>query len=306
MIRISLRLVASVAAAAALVPAVTGATAAAASQSGTPPTHLGATWDAPNTSAKIYDSDAIRATVSKTVQQSATDNPVCDLYTATYTLTFTAVNGHHLTSQVIEGDDFSEGFQALDTTVFAMTPDGGTIFEQAPTQQLWFLKGTHQTSSQCPPDLRTTNHVEIYVSGKGHRIHHSIVRPPSKSQLAGVWTWPTGVQLFNPPRLGVNLNIYQEQGQPQGACQVTETELDVTFTAKDPARIIAVGIHSPGSPIRYQNGNADSYQLGVVGEQWFLTGTNEKSHRCPADRVSQDRIEIYTDARSSGDSDHQG
>ena len=300
MIRLSMRLVASAAAVAALVPAITGATAAAASQSSTPSTHLGATWDAPNTTAKIYDSDAIRATVSKTVQQSATDNPVCDLYIATYTLTFTAINGHHITSQVIDGDDFSKGFQALDTTVFAMTPTGGTIFEQAPTQQLWFLKGTHQTSAECPPDLRTTNHVEIYVSGKGPRITRSIVRPPSKSHLAGVWTWPTGVQLLSPPRLGVNLNIFQEQGQ-QGPCQSIESEIDVSFTAKDPARIIAVGIRSPGSPIQYQNGNADSYLLGTVGEQWFLTGTHKKSHKCPADTLSQNRIEIYTDAQSSGD-----
>ncbi|HEU5271757.1 MAG TPA: hypothetical protein VFU36_17660 [Jatrophihabitans sp.] len=299
-----MRLLASVAAAAALVPAVTGATAAAASQSSAPPTHLGATWDAPNTTAKIYDSDAIRATVSKTVQQSATDNPVCDLYIATYTLTFTAINGHLLTSQVIEGDDFSQGFQALDTTVFAMTPDGGTIFEQAPTQQLWFLKGTQQKSSQCPPDLRTTNHVEIYVSGKGHRITHSIVRPPSKSHLAGVWTWPTGLQLFSPPRLGVDLEVYQELEQPQGPCQNTFTEIDVRVTAKQSVRIIAVGVRAPGLPIRYQNGNSDSYGLGTGQNEWFLTGTHKKSSKCPRDTLSENRIEIYTDAQSSGDEDH--
>jgi len=303
MIRISLRLVATVAAAAALVPAVTGATAAAASQSSTPPTHLGATWDAPNTAAKIYDSKAIRATVAETVQQSATDNPVCDLYTATYTLTFTAINGHRLTSQVIQEDSYSSGFRVLDTTVFAMTPDGGTIFEQAPTQQLWFLKGTQQKSAECPPDLRTTNHVEIYVSGKGPQIHHSIVKPPAKSHLAAVWTWPTGLQLFSPPRLGVDLNVYQELEQPQGPCQATFTEVDVTFTAKEAVRILAVGLRSPGSPIQYQNGNSDSYQLGTGQHQWFLTGTHKRSGKCPADTLSQNRIEIYTDAQSSGAED---
>jgi hypothetical protein len=299
MIRISLRLLASVVVAAALVPAVTDATAAAASQTSTPPTHLGATWDAPNTAVKVYDSKAIRGTVAKTVQQSATDNPLCDLYIATYTLTFTAINGHHLTSQVIQGDDFSAGFQALDTTVFAMTPGGATIFEQAPTQQLWFLKGTQQKSAECPLDLRTTNHVEVYVSGKGHKVTHSIVKPPSKSQLAAVWTWPTGVQLYSPPRLGVNLNIYQELEQPEGPCQATFTEVDVTFTTKDAARIIAVGLRSPGSPIQYQNGNSDSYGLGIGQHEWFLTGTHKKSRKCPADTLSQNRIEIYTDTRSS-------
>jgi hypothetical protein len=301
MIRISSRLIATLAAAAVVVPAITASTvASAASEPSSPPTHLGATWDAPNTQAKIYDSKAISATVAKTVQQSPTDNPVCDLYIATYTITFTALNGHHITAEVTHDDGFGESFTALDTTVFAMTPDAAVLSDQAPTQQLWFLKGTQQTSAQCPPDLRTTNHVEIYVDGKGRKIARSIVRPPSRSHLAGVWTWPTGLQLLSPPRLGVNLNVYQEQGQ-QGPCQSIETEIDVTFTAKDPARIIAVGIHSPGSRIQYQNGNADSYQLGTVGQQWFLTGTHRKSRKCPADTLSQDRIEIYTDARSIDD-----
>jgi hypothetical protein len=105
------------------------------------------------------------------------------------------------------------------------------------------------------------------------------------------------VQLFSPSRLGVNLNVYQEQGQ-LGPCQSIKTEIDVTFTAKDPARIIAIGYHSPGTPIHYQNGNSNSYQLGTVGEQWVLTGTHKKSDKCPADTLSQDRIEIYTDIRS--------
>ena len=303
MIRISPRLLVTLAVAAVVVPAISASTAvAAAPQSSTPPTHLGATWDAPNTKAKIYDPKAIQATVSKTVQQSPTDNAVCDLYTATYTLTFTAINGHHLTAQVTQDDGFGESFTALDTTVFTMTPDAVIASEQAPTQQLWFLKGTQQKSDQCPPDLRTTNHVEIYVSGKGPKINHSIVRPPSRNHLAAVWTWPTGVQIVNPPRLTVNLNVYQELGQPQGPCQATENEIDVTFTvSSDTTRIIAVGYHSPGSPTHYQNGNSDSYQLGTVGYHWFLTGTHKKSHKCPADTVSQDRIEIYTN--TTGDSE---
>jgi hypothetical protein len=300
MIRLSGRLAVTMAAAIALIPMVTGVTADAAAQPGTSPSHLGATWDAPNTKAKIYDTDAIRATVSKTVQQSATDNPVCDLYIATYTLTFTAVNGHRLTSQGIYGDDYSVGFQVLDTTVFSMVPGGaGTIFEQAPTQQLWFRKGTQQTSTECPPNLRTTNHVEIYVDGKGHPIRHSIVKPPSKNELAAVWTWPTGVRLYGPPRLGVNLSIFQELEPPEGVCQATATEVDLTFTTRTAARIIAVGIRSPGSPIQYQNGNSDNFGLGIVQHQWFLTGTHKKSGKCPADTLSQDRIEIYTDARST-------
>lgn len=306
MIRTSLRVIA-LAAAAALVPAGSTATATAAPQPTTTQqqsaSHLGATWDAPNTRVKIYDPHAVSATVVKTIQQSVTDNPVCDLYIATYTLTFTAINGHRLTAEVTQDDNFGESFTALDTTVFKMTPDAVVASDQAPTQQLWFLKGTHQSSAQCPPNLRTTNHVEIYVSGKGPRITHSIVRPPSERHLAAVWTWPTGVRISSPPRITVNLNIYQELGTPQGACQETETEIDVSFTAREPARIIAVGVHAPGTPTHYQNGNADSFVLGAVGHEWFLTGTHTKSRRCPADTVSTDRIEVYTDVLSFGDAD---
>lgn len=278
-------------AAAAPAPSVTAAKPATQSTS-----HLGSTWDAPDTMVRILDRREVTGSVSVSTVRTPTDNTVCTLYTSTFTLRWQAIGGHKLTAVVTEDDGFGYGWRALDTTTWNMTPTGEVVDEQAPVVTQWYLNGTHRPSPLCPAGTRTINHVEIYVDGAPrHEPTRSIVKPPSRNHLAAVWTWPTQVSILAPPRVAVSLNEYHEIEQPDGPCEAHFTEIDVSFTALGSARIVAVGIRAPGQPMQYQNGNTDSYVLGVGAHEWFLTGTDTKSALCPADTVSVDRVEVYTD-----------
>jgi hypothetical protein len=259
--------------------------------------HLASTWDAADAKVRILDRRAVTATASvSTVRTPSSDNALCNAYTSTFTLRWNAIGGHKLTAVVTHDYGFGLGWRALDTTTWQMTPAGQVMDEKAPVVTRWFLKGTHRHSALCPNDTGTTNHVEIYVDGPPrHEPTHSIVKPPSRDHLAGVWTWPSGVTVPRPARVAVSLNVYREIEQPVGVCEAHFTEIDVTFTALGSARIIAVGVRAPGQPIQYQNGNAASFGLGVGSHEWFLTGTHTKSDLCPADTISTDRIEVYTD-----------
>ncbi len=258
--------------------------------------HLASTWDAPDTRARILDRHAVRATVSVSTVRTPGDNPLCTAYTSTFTLRWQAIGDHRLTAVVTHDDGFGYGWRALDTIRWEMTPAGQVLDEQAPVVTRWYLNGTHRQSARCPMDIRTVNHVEIYVDGAPrHELTRSIVKPPSRNHLAAVWTWPDRVRIVAPARVAVSLNEYHEIEQPDGPCEAHFTEIDVTFTALGAARIIAVGVQAPGQPIQYQNGNTDSYGLGTTSHEWFLTGTDTRSELCPADTFSTDRIEIYTD-----------
>jgi hypothetical protein len=259
--------------------------------------HLGSTWDAPDAKVRILDHQAVTATVSVSTVRTPSDNALCTAYTSTFTLSWQALAGHKLTAVVTHDDGFGYGWRALDTTTWEMTPAGQVFDEQAPVVTQWYLNGTHRQSPLCPADTRTINHVEIYVDGAPrHEPNRSIVKPPSRNHLAAVWTWPDQVSVVPPAaRVSVSLSEYHEIEQSEGPCEAHFTEIDVTFTALGSARIIAVGVRQPGYPIQYQNGNTDSYGLGTTSHEWFLTGTNTKSELCPADTVSTDRIEVYTD-----------
>lgn len=258
--------------------------------------HLGSTWDAPDAKARILDHQAVTATVSVSTARAPGDNALCTAYISTFTIRWQALGDHKLTAVVTHDDGFGYGWRALDTTTWEMTPTGQVLDEQAPVVTQWYLNGTHRLSALCPADTSTINHVEIYVDGAPrHEPTRSIVKPPSKNHLAAVWSWPDQVRIVPPARVAVSLNVYHEIEQPQGPCEAHFTEIDVTFTALGSARIIAVGIRAPGQPIQYQNGNTDTYGLGTTSHEWFLTGTNTKSELCPADIVSTDRIEVYTD-----------
>ena len=265
--------------------------------------HLGSTWDAPARQVRVQDPAAVSATVKTATVVTSTADPRCDLYTTTFTLRWVARGGHRLTAVVTQYDDFSSIWRALDSTTYTMSPDGVVLDEQAPVVQRWFLRGTHLTSAACPRDTRTTNHVEIYVDGppRGHQPA-SIVKPPSRDHLAVIWSFPLSVRTFAPARVTVSTSVYEEIEAPVGPCEAHFTEVDLTFQAVGNARIIAVGLRRPGEPVIYQNGDSDQFGLGVGSHQYFLTGTSQRSSLCPPDQLSQDRIEIYTDAVSHGHS----
>ena len=259
--------------------------------------HVGSTWDASDTMAHIQDPTAVAATVSADKVLTPTDNPVCDLYTTTFTIAWQAAAGRTLTAVVVEDDSYGYGWRALETSNWTMTPSGQVWDEQSPVVQNWYLKGTHRSDPNvCPRGSRTINRVEIYVDGPApHPGAGSSIKPPSRNHLAVVWTWPDQVRVLDPARVSVSLSFYYELESSEGLCEAHVTELDTRFTAIGSARIIAVGVRSFGTSMHYQNGDTDSYVLGTVAHEYFLTGTTTKSSLCPADQVSTDRIDIYTD-----------
>lgn len=265
-----------------------------------PPTHIGSTFDVLDRGVlHIQDHSAVTADVSAKTVLVPTSNTACDEYTTTYTITWTARDGHLLTSVIEHYDDFSLSYTALGTKTFSMTPDAVVRSDQSPTISRWFVKGTHKRDPKlCPRDIRVVNHVEIWVDGKQrHPEPSAIVRPPSREHLAAVWQWRTDVDIVKPARVDVTLNTYRETGTGD-TCYSVQTELDVNVTAIGSNRIIAVGVRAPGQDIAYQRGDAASWGLGIVGQSYFLNGTHKKSRLCPRDTLSQDRIEIYTEATS--------
>lgn len=283
-------------------PAAAASTSASTSASATDASHLGSTWDAPDAGARIQDHRAVTADVAVDTVLTPTDNAVCELYVSTFTITWRALAGHTLTGVVTEDDGFGYGSRTIESTIWTMTPSGEVFDQQSPVVRTWYLTGTHRSDpAVCPRDSRTINHVEIYVDGAGrHPTTRSVVRPPSRNHLAAVWTWPDVATVVDPARVAVTQTFFEEVGAPTGLCEPRFLEVDLTVTAIGSARIIAVGIHSPGTPIQYQRGDSDTYVLGIGGNEWFLTGTRTRSQLCPPDTPSQDRIEIYTDAGKSG------
>jgi hypothetical protein len=276
--------------------------AAAAPASTEVATHLGSTWDAPDAAARIQDHQAVTAEVAVDTVLTPTDNALCDLYVSTFTISWQALAGHTLTAVITEDDGFGFGWRALDTTTWTMTPSGQVFDEQSPVVRTWYLAGTHRSDpAACPRDSRTINHVEIYVDGAARHITtRSIVKPPSENHLAAVWTWPDLVTIVDPARVAVSQTFFEDIEAPEGLCEAHFVEVDLTVTAVGSARIIAVGTRSPGAAIQYQRGDSDGYSLGIGSHVWFLTGTRTRSDLCPPDTLSQDRIEIYTDAGKSG------
>jgi len=297
MFRILHGLAASASVAALLVAAPVTATAqVSAARPVTDTAHLVSVWDAPDAKVRILDRQAVTATVSVSTVRGSGDTALCTAYTSTFTLHWQAVGGHKLTAVVTQDYGFGYGWRALDTTSWQMTPAGQVFDEQAPVVTQWYRTASNRPSSRCPSATGTINHVEIYADGAPrHEPVRSIVKPPSRNHLAAVWTWPDQVSIVSPARVAVSLNFYTELEQPQGPCEAHFTEIDVSVTALDQARIIAIGTRAPGGPMQYQNGNTDSYGLGAAGHEWFLTGTTTKSPLCPPDTFGPDRIEIYTD-----------
>jgi hypothetical protein len=261
-------------------------------------THVASTWDAPDTGVRILDRRAVRADVTVDRQLVPTNNPVCELHTTTLTIVWTALNGHRLTSVVDNYDDYSLSFTALNTATFSMTPTGQVLDEQSPVLSHWVRKDTHRPDPRlCPRDTRSVNHVEIWVDGPPrHHQPNSLVQPPSKDHLAAGWTWFDDIDVLRPARVAVTTNVFHEVDDLDGPCEVHVTELDLFFTAVGANRIIAIGERSPGSATHYQRGDDTSFVRGVVGQHYFLDGTLKHSSRCPHDTVSQNRIEIYTEA----------
>ena len=282
-------------------PARAASASASASASANHPqqtTHLGSTWDAPDTTVRIFDHHAISADVSADRQLVPTDNPVCELYTTTLTITWNALNGHLLTSTVNEYDDFSSSYSALNTTTYSKTPTAQVQSDQSPVLSQWYRKDTHKSDpTVCPRDSRSVNYVEIRVDGSPrHQQPGSIVKPPSADHLAVVWTWFEDIDVIHPTRVQASTNVYREMDDIDGPCEVHVTELDLFFTATGSNRIIAIGERSPGSPTHYQRGDDTTFVRGIVAQQYYLDGTHTSSKLCPRNTVSQNRIEIYTEA----------
>jgi hypothetical protein len=114
-----------------------------------------------------------------------------------------------------------------------------------------------------------------------------------------VWEHPSTFTTVGPQRVtATEQSLYTEWETPEGdgACQALFTESWWTFEAVGDARIIAVGREEPGGPVVYQNGDVSSLGGGYTSHEYFLTGTTQKSDLCPPDRLSAERLEIYTDA----------
>lgn len=259
--------------------------------------HIAATWDAPDSAARVYDHGAVSADVSTRTVRTPTDNARCDLYTSTVTIVWHATGGHRFTAISVSDDDYAIGMRALDTTAWSMLPTNQVWDAKAPVLQRWYLHDTKQSSRLCPPDHASLNHVEMYVDGPAPSSAKIVpVKPPSRNHLATLWRWPDGVTTYAPERVQTDAHLYYEDEgiDPATGCTVLFTEVDLTFTALDGARIIAVGLGAPGQPTAYQRGNAATYQLGVGQHEYFLHG--QKSATCPPDQLSQNRVEIYVDA----------
>lgn len=257
--------------------------------------HIAATWDSSG-ALRVYDHGAIAADLTTQSTQTPTDNARCDLYTSTVSIVWNAVGGHRFTAIAASDDDFAAGWRALDSTTWRMLPSNEVWDAKAPVLQNWYLHGTKRSSALCPPDHASLNHVEMYVDGPApSSAKITPVKPPSKDHLATLWRWSGGVTSYAPPRVQTQESYHHEDEgvDPTTGCTVRFTEVDLTFTALDGARIIAVGSGAPGQPTVYQRGNASTYGLGVGEHEYFLDG--QKSSTCPPDQLSQDRIEIYTD-----------
>lgn len=281
-----------------LAVALLGAPAAGATQPAPEGTsHLGSTWDAPSSHVRVFDRKAVSATVTPFTERTPTDNPRCDLYTTTFPMRWQAAPGHKLTAIVTEDDTYAYSWTALDTATWTMSPGGQVSSDRAPVVQRWYRHGTHRPDpTLCPRDTRTVNHVEMYVDGPPrHALRRSIVKPPSRDHRALVWEYPHSVWTIAPARATVRQTVYRDTEAPDGLCEAHVTEIDLVFQAVGTARIIAVGERRPGEWIIYQNGDSEEFSRGVVAHDYFLIGTDQKSQLCPADRLSQDRIEIYTD-----------
>ena len=258
--------------------------------------HLASTWDAPRGGVRIFDTSAVSATVTTDVERKSTDNAVCDLFVTTYTIDWRARAGHLLTAVVTEDDDYGMSWRGLNTTSWTMSPEGVVFDETSPVIQNWYLAGTHRSNPNvCPRDSRTVNHVEIYVDGPPrHPMTRPIIRPPAKSRLSAVWTWPDQVLLRDPDAVAVTQSFYYEVEDADGPCEARMTELDLGITAKGGERIVAVGLRAPGERIQYHNGDSANLSLGIVAHEWVLKETGVKSSLCPDDTYSQDRVEVYT------------
>lgn len=284
-------------------PAMAGSTPVGAPPEGPEATsHLGSTWDAPDTTVRVLDRKALTATASVETVLTPTDNALCDLYTSTFTLRWQAKPGHVLAVVVTHDDGFGSSWRRIDADSWTMSPSGVVQDEISPVVRAWYVRGTHRSDARiCPPGSGTVNHVEIQVEGPPrHEATKSVVKRPSRNHLAAVWSWPGQVTSIEPVRVQVTQSTYTEVEAPVGLCEAHLTELDLNVQAVGDNRIIAVGQRMPGGSIQYQNGASQTFSMGVVAHEWFLTGTGTKSAACPADTVSQDRIEIYTDQGRSG------
>jgi hypothetical protein len=260
---------------------------------------VASTWDTPAKGVHVYDTSAISGMVNAVTAREPTDNASCDLYVTTYTITWVAKAPHVLTSVLTEDDSFGLSWERLDTTTWSLLPDAYVESHKAPVVRHWYVKGTHRSDPQlCPRDTRTTNHVEISVDGTATKpIPQTFVASPPRSHLAMTWDHPSTFTTVGPERVTATpQSVYTEWETPIGDCQALFTESWWTFEAVGDARIIAVGQRQPGGPVVYQNGDVASIGGGYTSHEYFLTGTTQKSDLCPADQLSADHIEIYTDA----------